>query len=151
MATDDASVPVTAPSGGSPSAPGGRIGDAIGGFVAGLYSVPEGIGHASLAGVGVLLSALNPKNLTLAAGAGLALAQGSLDAVQSVVAVVVFVAIGSLSIAVQVGYSLFGGASAQQTLDGWKTWLGVHNAAVMTVVLLVIGAVLAGKGLAGIV
>lgn len=32
-----------------------RIGDLIGGFVAGLYSVPEGIGYASLAGIGPML------------------------------------------------------------------------------------------------
>ena len=32
-------------------------------------------------------------------------------------------------------------------LDGWKTWLEEHNAAVMTVVLLLIGVVLVGKGL----
>lgn len=32
-----------------------RIGDIIGGFVAGLYSVPEGIGYASLAGINPML------------------------------------------------------------------------------------------------
>lgn len=32
-----------------------RAGDLIGGFVAGLYSVPEGIGYASLAGIGPML------------------------------------------------------------------------------------------------
>jgi SulP family sulfate permease len=34
---------------------GRGIGDAVGGFVAGLYSVPEGIGYASLAGVNPML------------------------------------------------------------------------------------------------
>jgi SulP family sulfate permease len=34
---------------------GGRVGDVVGGFVAGLYSVPEGIGYASLAGVNPML------------------------------------------------------------------------------------------------
>jgi SulP family sulfate permease len=39
-----------------PASPkGGGIGDIIGGFVAGLYSVPEGIGYASLAGVNPML------------------------------------------------------------------------------------------------
>jgi SulP family sulfate permease len=33
----------------------GRSGDLIGGFVAGLYSIPEGIGYASLAGIGPML------------------------------------------------------------------------------------------------
>lgn len=34
---------------------GGVVGNAVGGFVAGLYSVPEGIGYASLAGVSPML------------------------------------------------------------------------------------------------
>jgi SulP family sulfate permease len=40
-----------------PAGSGGRrtIGDLIGGFVAGLYSVPEGIGYASLAGISPML------------------------------------------------------------------------------------------------
>ena len=32
-----------------------RVGDVVGGFVAGLYSVPEGIGYAQLAGVNPML------------------------------------------------------------------------------------------------
>jgi SulP family sulfate permease len=32
-----------------------RVGDLVGGFVAGLYSIPEGIGYASLAGIGPML------------------------------------------------------------------------------------------------
>lgn len=31
------------------------VGDVVGGFVAGLYSVPEGIGYASLAGISPML------------------------------------------------------------------------------------------------
>lgn len=34
---------------------GGGVGNLIGGFVAGLYSVPEGIGYASLAGINPML------------------------------------------------------------------------------------------------
>lgn len=34
---------------------GGAVGNVVGGFVAGLYSVPEGIGYASLAGVSPML------------------------------------------------------------------------------------------------
>lgn len=41
----------------SPTGPNRRrtVGDAVGGFVAGLYSVPEGIGYASLAGISPML------------------------------------------------------------------------------------------------
>jgi SulP family sulfate permease len=37
------------------AAPRGAVGNVVGGFVAGLYSVPEGIGYASLAGVNPML------------------------------------------------------------------------------------------------
>jgi Sap, sulfolipid-1-addressing protein len=96
---------------------------------------------------GTLLSGVNPKNLTLAAGAALVIAQAALDPAQVLVAVVVFVALGSVSIIVPVAYALVGGESARTTLEGWKAWLGEHNAAVMAVLLFVMGVVLLGKGL----
>jgi sulfate permease, SulP family len=44
------------PATGEPASKRGRgLGDIIGGFVAGLYSVPEGIGYASLAGINPML------------------------------------------------------------------------------------------------
>jgi len=48
MTTSDADADTT---GGSR----GAVGNVVGGFVAGLYSVPEGIGYASLAGVSPML------------------------------------------------------------------------------------------------
>jgi threonine/homoserine/homoserine lactone efflux protein len=96
---------------------------------------------------GVLLSAVNPKNLTLAIGSALVIAQAGLGAGEEAVAVIVFVLLGSISIIVPVVYALSGGESARRTLDGWKSWLGTHNAAVMTVLLVVLGVALLGKGL----
>jgi threonine/homoserine/homoserine lactone efflux protein len=98
-------------------------------------------------GTGVLLSAVNPKNLILAAGAGAAIAQAGLSGNDDAVVVILFVLVASVSIAVPVLVYLFGGEKAQHVLDEWKAWLGEHNAAVMTVVLVVIGSVLLGKGL----
>ena len=98
-------------------------------------------------GLGLLLSAVNPKNLTLAAGAGISIAQADLDTASGIVLIVLFVALGSLSILVPVLYSLFGGEGARTRLDSLKTWLGENNATVMAVLLFVIGVVLAAKGL----
>jgi hypothetical protein len=98
-------------------------------------------------GFGLLLSALNPKNLTLAAGAGISIAQEGLDTTSAIALIVLFVAIGSVSIFVPVLYSLFGGEAARARLDSLKTWLGENNATVMSVLLFVIGIVLAAKGL----
>jgi hypothetical protein len=98
-------------------------------------------------GFGIFLSAVNPKNLALAAGAGISIAQAGLDSASAIVLIVLFVALGSLSIIVPVLYSLFGGEGARTRLDGLKTWLGENNAAVMSVLLFVIGVVLAANGL----
>jgi threonine/homoserine/homoserine lactone efflux protein len=98
-------------------------------------------------GSGVLLSSvLNPKNLVLAIGAGAAIAQANLSGSEDTVVVVVFVALASVSIAGAVLVYLFGGDKAQHLLDGWKVWLGQNNATVMSVLLLVMGVLLAGKG-----
>jgi Sap, sulfolipid-1-addressing protein len=97
-------------------------------------------------GFAALLGGVNPKNLLLTLSAAAVIGTSGLSGTESFVALLVFVAIGSLSVAVPVVYYLVGGDGAKQTMDGWKAWLGTHNAAVMTVLLLVIGAKLLGQG-----
>jgi threonine/homoserine/homoserine lactone efflux protein len=101
--------------------------------------------------LGVLLSAVNPKNLTLAVGAALAIAQAGLSAVEGFVVLLVFLIVSSITVGGAVIYYLVGGESAKRTLDGWKSWLGQNNAIVMSLLLLVIGVVLLGKGLGGLI
>src|SRR4026209_2736325 len=60
-------------------------------------------------GLGVLLGVVNPKNLALGIGAAAGLAQLSLSTADAVVSLVVFVAIGSLSIAIPVIYHQLAG------------------------------------------
>jgi hypothetical protein len=98
-------------------------------------------------GLGVLLSGVNPKNLALAAGAAAIVAQAGYTTGDSVVALAVFVVLGSLSIGVPVVFYLLGGEKARVTLDGWKSWLSANNVAVMAVLFLVFGFVLLSKGL----
>jgi hypothetical protein len=93
-----------------------------------------------------VLSAVNPKNLILAAGAGATIAQAGLSGNKDATVVIGFVLLASVTIAAPVLVYLFGGAKAQRILDGWQTWLGQNNATVMSVLLVVIGAVLFGKG-----
>jgi len=97
-------------------------------------------------GLAVALSA-NPKNLLLAAGAGSSLAQLDLAAGEVVAALAVFVAIGSVAVALTVGYDVVGGARARTALDALKAWLAVHNAAVLAVLYLVFGAVLVAQAM----
>lgn len=97
--------------------------------------------------LGLLLSGVNPKNLILTFGAATGLAQLGLSTADVVVSLIVFVVVGSLTIAGPVLYYLLGGEHAKTELDQLKGWLSVHNAAVMAVVLLVLGVDLIAKGL----
>jgi Sap, sulfolipid-1-addressing protein len=98
-------------------------------------------------GLGLLLAGVNPKNLILAAGAGSALAVTGPSTTEAVVSLIVFVAVGSLTIAGPVVFYLTGGDRAKTQLDSAKEWLSVHNDAVMTVLFLVLGVNLIAKGI----
>jgi len=97
-------------------------------------------------GLGVLLSALNPKNLLLIAGGAVAIADADLGSTDTVVAVAVFTIIGACTVAVPTLAYLIMGSRVQPALDGAKAWLSANNATVMAVLLLVIGVSLFGKG-----
>lgn len=101
--------------------------------------------------MGVVLSAANPKNLMLGAAAAISIGKAALDVGPLLVVIVVFVLIASISIIVPVAYYLAGGDGAKRTMDGWKSWLEANNATVMTVLLLVIGVAVAGKGLGALI
>ena len=95
----------------------------------------------------MLLAGVNPKNLLLTVAAATGLAQLGLSTADAVGSIVVFVIVGSLTIAIPVVYYLVGGEHARKELDHTKTWLGIHNAAVMAVLFVVFGVDLIAKGL----
>ena len=101
-------------------------------------------------GLAALLAGVNPKNLALTTAAGLAIAQAGVSGASAVVALLAFVAVASLSVAIPVLYYLAAGEGAKQTLDGWKAWLLANNAAVMAVLFVVLGFVLLGQGIAAL-
>lgn len=63
------------------------------------------------------------------------------------VSLIVFVAVGGITIVGPVAYYLLGGEHAQTGLNALKEWLAAHNAAVMAVLFLVFGVDLIAKGL----
>ncbi|HEY8218200.1 MAG TPA: GAP family protein [Acidimicrobiia bacterium] len=97
--------------------------------------------------LGILLSALNPKNLLLAVAAAVTIGQAGLSTGDEVVTWAIFVLVASLSILAPVLYRVIRGERAQATLDGARSWLEANNAVVMAVVFLVIGAKVLGNGL----
>ena len=98
-------------------------------------------------GLGFLLSAVNPKNLLMAAGAGVVVGSAQLIMGELVVAVVVFTVIAAASVAVPVIGYLLASQSLAAPLESLRSWLVQNNATVMAVLLLVIGVTLVGKGL----
>jgi hypothetical protein len=102
------------------------------------------------AGLAVLLTVANPKNLALAIGGGAAIAGSKSGTAGAVVAVAVFVLIGSACAGVPLVVYLLGGQRASQVLESWKAWMAAHNNAIMTVLLLVLGAKYVGDAIGGL-
>src|SRR4029079_19069994 len=113
-------------------------------------SAVDKIGAGKALGIGVLLSAVNPKNLTLCLSAGVVIGAGGVSTGQTVVAIAVFVVLGSVTVAGPVVAYLVAPARMRGPLEELRVWLTAHNAAVMTVLLVVIGVTILGKGVAGI-
>jgi threonine/homoserine/homoserine lactone efflux protein len=100
--------------------------------------------------LGFLLSAANPKILLLAAAAGIAIGSAELPAGDTALAVAVVTVIGSLSVAVPVLLYVARGEGVLAPLGRARTWLERNNAAVMAVVITVIGVLLLLKGYQGL-
>lgn len=100
-------------------------------------------------GLGVLLSAANPKNLLLAVGAAAAISQTGAATGDQAVALAVFVLIGTLGPSAPVALYFALGERSKEILDRLKAWMSSHNAAIMAVLCLVIGAKLIGDAISG--
>ncbi|OJX74035.1 GAP family protein [Leifsonia sp. 71-9] len=99
-------------------------------------------------GLAFILAAVNPKNLLLAAGAGVAIGTAGLSVGADIVVIVIFVIVAASSVAIPVIGYLLAADRIRGPLDSLRGWLVGNNATVMSVLLLVIGVVLIGKGIA---
>ena len=100
--------------------------------------------------IAAALSGVNPKNLLLTVGAAAAIAQAGLDTGEEAVALAVFIAVGTLGPGIPVAIYFLLGGRARHILDELKLWMAGHNAAIMAVLCLVIGAKLIGDGISGL-
>ena len=101
-------------------------------------------------GIAAALSGINPKNLLLTVAAAAAIAQAGLDTGEQAVTLGVFILVGTLGPGVPVAIYFVLGERAEHLLDELKAWMGAHNAAIMAVLCLVIGAKLIGDGISGL-
>ena len=100
--------------------------------------------------LGLLLSAANPKVLLLTAAAGLSIGAADLSTTETAITAVVFTLVASITVALPIVLYLIVGERILRPLGKARTWLQDNNAAVMAVVILVIGALLVVKGWQGL-
>lgn len=98
-------------------------------------------------GLGFLLSAVNPKNLIMAAGAGTDVGAAALPVGSTVVVVAIYTLIASSTVLVPVVGYLIAADRLRAPLDALRGWLAAENAVIMAVLLLVIGVSMIGKGI----
>jgi hypothetical protein len=89
-------------------------------------------------------------NLPAILAGGLDIGRAKLSVGQSVVAVLLFAAIGSITVATIVVYYLIRQEAAAARLQALKSWLSLHDQAVTTVLMLVLGVLLLGQGIEGL-
>jgi threonine/homoserine/homoserine lactone efflux protein len=102
------------------------------------------------AGLGVVLSAVNPKNLLLTVAGAAAIAQTGIGTGEQATAYAVFVLVASLGVGLPLAAALVMGERSRKPLDDLKDWLGHNNAVIMAILLLVIGTKLIGDGISGL-
>jgi hypothetical protein len=102
------------------------------------------------AGLAVVLSAANPKNLLLAVAGAAAIAQTGIPGGQQAIAYLVFALIGTLGVGIPVLLYFAMGARSEKLLAGLKDWMSAHNAVIMSVLCLIIAAKLIGDGISGL-
>lgn len=108
----------------------------------------DGFTPVKSAGLSVLLADVNPKNLLLVVSGGTAIAAGAAGSTSAkVTATIVFAVVASLGVAAPVVIYLALGDRAGPVLENLRTWLVHNNAAIMAVLLLVLGGKMVGDGI----
>jgi hypothetical protein len=101
-------------------------------------------------GMGFAVYAANPKNLTLGIAAGVALGAEPLSLGPSVIVAIFYVLVASSTVVVPTFAYFAAPERIRPWLDELRQWLAQHNAAMMAVLLAVIGANMFGKGLSSL-
>ena len=110
----------------------------------------DGFTPGKALGAGVLLSALNPKNLLLAVGGAATIAQTGIATSEQGIAYVVFALIATVGVATPVVIFFALGDRAPALLERMKGWMGQNNAVIMTILCLIIGVKLIGQAFGGL-
>ncbi|MCC4908113.1 GAP family protein [Microbacterium sp. cx-59] len=98
-------------------------------------------------GLGLLLSVPRPKNLLVAASASVIIAGAGVPIGSEVVAIAVFVLCAVSTVLVPVVAFLVAAGRLRQPMEALRRWLARENVVITTVLLVVIGVLMLGKGI----
>ncbi|MCA0216187.1 MAG: GAP family protein [Actinobacteria bacterium] len=110
----------------------------------GWMNAIDGFSPARAFGLGLLLSITNPKELALAIPLGVTIGGALLAPGETVLVGALFVLVASISVAVPVIALAIAPTRMRPALDRLRAWLTQNHSVVMGVLLIVIGAVVAG-------
>ena len=113
-------------------------------WMSAIATITVGRGFA----LGFALAAINPKNLLLAASAGVVIGTAALSVGYQTVVIVVFALVAASTVATPVIAYLVAHDRMRAPLESLRVWLERNNNTVMSIVLLVIGVVVISQGLA---
>jgi hypothetical protein len=100
--------------------------------------------------LGLLLSAVVPKNLLIALAAGVIVGEAGLSVGQASVVIVVFTAIATSTVAVPVVANVVAPSRTRGPFERLREWLVQNNVTIMVLVVFVIGVVMIGNGIASL-
>ncbi len=100
--------------------------------------------------LGLALAGANPKNLALTLAASASISRAGLEPTGTVIALAVFVAIGSCTVLGAVVYYLLAGDRATAPLAKVKQFMLRHNNVIMMVILLALGVTILTEGIVGL-
>jgi hypothetical protein len=101
-------------------------------------------------GLGVVLSAANPKNLPLLITSAGVIGQANLSGLETTASVIIFIVLACLGMLIPIGIFLAAGEKGAAILDAVREWLVNNNATIMAVLFLILGVSIIGKGLGGL-
>jgi len=101
-------------------------------------------------GLGAALSAANPKNLALTLTASAAIANAELGGTDTSLAIITFVAVGSITVVGAVVVYLAAPTKAERPLTAIRQFMADNNATIMMVILVLLGVKILGDALAGV-
>ena len=109
----------------------------------------EGFTPVKSAGLGAIVSVVNPKNLILIIGGVTAISQTDVAGGDQAIVWAIFILIATIGVAAPVVIYFAMGDKAAGILADLKAWMAHHNAAIMAVILVIIGVKLIGDSISG--